>query len=203
MRHMSKEEKSKDIEVEKATQAEEAPQLEIVSAGDPVPASAEEDTSTLTIDSDVVGKIVAITCRSVDGILQMKGNFISSLQEGLGGTDITKGVQVEMVGDDACIVSVSIIMEYGKSAKKIYTELHDRITEKIEDMAGLKVKAVNVRVVDVMTREEVEGRKGSVKAEKAAGGKGKDRADQDDADDGTAGDQGSPSDSGEADAVER
>lgn len=117
----------------------------------------EEDTSTLAIDSDVVEKIVAITCRSVDGILQMKGNLISSIQEGFGGTDITKGVQVEMVGDDACIINVSIIMEYGKSARKIFNELHDRITEKITDMTGLVVKAVNVRVVDVMTREEVEG----------------------------------------------
>lgn len=117
----------------------------------------EDDGSTLVIDSDVVEKIVAIACRSVDGILQMKGNLISSIQEGFGGTDITKGVQVEMVGDDACTVSVSIIMEYGKSARKIFEELHDRITEKIGSMTGLAVKSVNVRVVNVMTREELEG----------------------------------------------
>ena len=116
-----------------------------------------DDPRTLAIDSDVVEKIVAITCRSVDGILQMKGNFLTSIQEGFGGTDITKGVQVEMVGDDACTVNVSIIMEYGKSAKKIFSELHDRITEKITDMTGLRVNAVNVRVVNVMTREELDG----------------------------------------------
>lgn len=117
----------------------------------------EDDGSTLVIDSDVVEKIVAIACRSVDGILQMKGNLISSIQEGFGGTDITKGVQVEMVGDAACTVSVSIIMEYGKSARKIFEELHDRVTEKIAGMTGLAVNAVNVRVVNVMTREELEG----------------------------------------------
>lgn len=117
----------------------------------------EDDGSTLVIDSDVVEKIVAIACRSVDGILQMKGNLISSIQEGFGGTDITKGVQVEMVGDDACTVSVSIIMEYGKSARKIFEELHDRVNEKITGMTGLAVKAVNVRVVNVMTREELDG----------------------------------------------
>lgn len=126
----------------------------------------QEDPSTLSIDSDVVEKIVAITCRSVDGILQMKGNLLTSIQEGFGGTDITKGVQVEMVGDDACTVSVSIIMEYGKSAKKIFVELHDRITEKITDMTGLRVTAVNVRVVNVMTREELEGNRRSDKKEK-------------------------------------
>jgi uncharacterized alkaline shock family protein YloU len=125
---------------------------------------SEADSSSLDIDSGVVEKIVAITCRSVDGILQMKGNFISSLQEGFGGTDITKGVQVEMVGDDACVVSVSIIMEYGKSAKKIFNELHDRISEKVSDMTGLRVVGVKVRIVDVMTREDVEGRPRSGKS---------------------------------------
>lgn len=118
---------------------------------------AEGDESTLSIDNTVVEKIVAITCRSVDGILQMKGNLISSIQEGFGGTDVTKGVSVEMVGEDACNVNVSIIMEYGKSAPKIFRELRDKISEKITDMTGLKVKSVNVRITNVMTREEIEG----------------------------------------------
>lgn len=117
------------------------------------------EPSTLDIDSGVVEKIVAITCRSVDGILQMKGNFISSIQEGFGGTDITKGVQVEMVGDSACVVGVSIIMEYGKSAQKIFAELRDRVTQTVGDMTGLAVRSVKVRVVDVMTREEVDARR--------------------------------------------
>ena len=121
------------------------------------PSDRAADESSLTIDNNVVEKIVAITCRSVDGILQMKGNLISSIQEGFGGTDVTKGVSVEMVGEDVCNVNVSIIMEYGKSAPKIFKELHDKICEKITDMTGLTVGTVNVRIVNVMTREEMEG----------------------------------------------
>lgn len=121
--------------------------------------------STLSIDNTVVEKIVAITCRSVDGILQMKGNLISSIQEGFGGTDVTKGVSVEMVGEDACNINVSIIMEYGKSAPKIFRELHAKISEKITDMTGLRVNSVNVRITNVMTREEVEGGRKRDKAE--------------------------------------
>lgn len=117
------------------------------------------EPSTLDIDSGVVEKIVAITSKSVDGILEMKGNFFSSIQEGFGGTDITKGVQVEMVGDASCVVSVSIIMEYGKSAQKIFAELRDRVTQTVGEMTGLTVRSVKVRVVDVMTREEVEARR--------------------------------------------
>lgn len=126
------------------------------------------DESTLSIDNTVVEKIVAITCRSIDGILQMKGNLISSIQEGFGGTDLTKGVSVEMVGEDSCIVNVSIIMEYGKSAPKIFQELHDKISEKITGMTGLKVSSVNVRITNVMTREEMEGGRKREKGEKDA-----------------------------------
>ncbi len=138
-----------------------------VSATELVPSEKSGDESTLFIDNTVVEKIVAITCRSVDGVLQMKGNFISSIQEGFGGTDLTKGVSVEMVGDDACNVNVSIIMEYGKSAPKIFQELHDKISEKITTMTGLKVNAVNVRITNVMTREETEGGRKRDKSEKA------------------------------------
>lgn len=151
-----------DVEAE-TTPAEEELETAVVTAAGSGGLAAPQDTTDdsgsdmLDIDSGVVEKIVAITCRSVDGILQMKGNFISSLQEGFGGTDITKGVQVEMVGVDSCNVGVSIIMEYGKSAKKIYTELRSRISEKVGDMTGLTVLGVRVRVVDVMTREELEG----------------------------------------------
>lgn len=134
-----------------------------------VPAEGLPDDSTLFIDNTVVEKIVAITCRSIDGILQMKGNFISSIQEGFGGTDITKGVSVEMVGEDACNVNVSIIMEYGKSAPKIFQELHDKISEKITTMTGLKVNAVNVRITNVMTREEMDGGRKREKLEKSDG----------------------------------
>lgn len=134
-----------------------------------VPTEGLPDDSTLFIDNTVVEKIVAITCRSIDGILQMKGNFISSIQEGFGGTDITKGVSVEMVDEDACNVNVSIIMEYGKSAPKIFQELHDKISEKITTMTGLKVNAVNVRITNVMTREEMDGGRKREKLEKSDG----------------------------------
>ena len=145
--------------------AMEQPAVEEPGTTELAPSEPTLDESTLSIDNTVVEKIVAITCRSVDGILQMKGNLISSIQEGFGGTDVTKGVSVEMVGEDACIVNVAIIMEYGKSAPKIFKELRDKISEKINVMTGLQVNSVNVRITNVMTREEMEGGRRREKAD--------------------------------------
>ena len=122
------------------------------------------DESTLSIDGGVVEKIVAMTAREVDGVLQLKGNLINSLP-GLRGSDTTKGVSVEMSGDDACTVNIAVILEYGKSAPRVFQELHDKVAGAIETMTGLKVTAVNVRVTNVLTRVEIEGGRRKDKSE--------------------------------------
>lgn len=122
------------------------------------------DESTLSIDGGVVEKIVAMTAREVDGVLQLKGNLINSLP-GLRSSDATKGVSVEMSGDDACTVNIAVILEYGKSAPRVFQELHDKVAGAIETMTGLKVTAVNVRVTNVLTRAEIEGGRRKDKSE--------------------------------------
>ena len=122
------------------------------------------DESTLSIDGGVVEKIVAMTAREVDGVLQLKGNLINSLP-GLRGSDTTKGVSVEMSGDNACTVNIAVILEYGKSAPRVFQELHDKVAGAIETMTGLKVTAVNVRVTNVLTRAEIEGGRRKDKSE--------------------------------------
>lgn len=122
------------------------------------------DESTLSIDGGVVEKIVAMTSREVDGVLQLKGNLINSLP-GLRGSDTTKGVSVEMSGDDVCTVNIAVILEYGKSAPRVFQELHDKVAGAIETMTGLKVTAVNVRVTNVLTRAEIEGGRRKDKSE--------------------------------------
>lgn len=109
---------------------------------------------TLTFEDSVVEKIVAITCQEVDGILEMKGGLISAIHEGLGGTDLTKGIDVTIEDDQRCYVDVAIVMEYGKSAQKIFNSLRGVIGENVTAMTGLVVDAINVRIVNVMTREE-------------------------------------------------
>ena len=122
------------------------------------------DESTLSIHGGVVEKIVAMTAREVDGVLQLKGNLINSLP-GLRGSDTTKGVSVEMSGDDACTVNIAVILEYGKSAPRVFQELHDKVAGAIETMTGLKGTAGNVRVTNVLTRAEIEGGRRKDKSE--------------------------------------
>lgn len=121
-------------------------------------------TESLDFDDSVVEKIVAITCQEVDGIVEMKGGILSAIQEGFGGTDFTKGVDVELV-EKMAEINLSIIMEYGKEAPKIFNELKSVITRNIKEMTGLGIRELNVRVVDVLTREEIQKRQKLVREE--------------------------------------
>lgn len=131
---------------------------EVASNKEIVPVVEETHVDTLTFDDSVIEKIVAITCREVDGIIEMKGGILSAIQEGFGGTDLTKGVDVE-VSNQLAEIDLSIIMEYGKSAPEIFSHLKKVVSENVEAMTGLGISALNVRVVDVMTKDEIAAKK--------------------------------------------
>ena len=115
----------------------------------------EKEVSKLTFADKVVAKISKIAVNRIDGILDMKGNFfdsVSSVFQSSNEQD-TIGVDVE-VGQKEAKVNMQIILEYGKSAPKIFEQIKRVVRDNMKEMTGLDVVTVNVDVVDVMTREE-------------------------------------------------
>ena len=118
-------------------------------------------TARLTIDENVVEKISSLAAQKVDGIIDMKGNVLSMIQEGLGGNDRKKGVDADVVDENNAKVDLSIILEYGKSATDVFDQLKDVIAKDIKDMTGLNVIEMTVNVVDVMDQEEFNQKRGN------------------------------------------
>lgn len=114
--------------------------------------------SKLTFEDQVIEKIASIACNEVQGVLDMKGGFFSGVQEQFGGRDMTKGVSAS-VGEKETTIDLSIILEYGQSAPRVFEELKENVGQNISQMTGLKVMEVNVKVEDVMTRKEFEQKK--------------------------------------------
>lgn len=118
-------------------------------------AEIEQEVSKLSIADKVVAKISRIAVNRVDGILDMKASFfdsVSSVFQSSSEQD-TSGVDVE-VGEKEAKVNMQIILEYGKSAPRIFEQIKKVVKENVKEMTGLDVVTVNVDVVDVMTREE-------------------------------------------------
>ena len=121
----------------------------------------EDDDSydSLTYSNGVIEKIVAMATREVPHVLGMKGNLMHFVQETLGAENLTKGVSVEVTDDNRVIVNISAIIEYGCYAPAIFEDVKERVVERLGTMTGLDVAGINLRIEDVVTREEYEASK--------------------------------------------
>ncbi|WP_346683828.1 Asp23/Gls24 family envelope stress response protein [Anaerostipes butyraticus] len=105
------------------------------------------------IADDVIAIIAALAATEVSGVARMYGNITNELVSKLGMKKLSKGVRVK-IEKDAIIVDLAIELEYGVSVPEISSKVQDRVKNAIENMTGLKVKEVNVRVAGVAVDDE-------------------------------------------------
>lgn len=133
----------------------------------------EDDTQVsgqLTFNDKVIQKIIGIAMEKIDGLLNVKGGFFSSVAEKVANTDnVTAGIETE-VGKKQVAVDMEIICEYGKDAASIYNEIKKVVVAEVKKMTHLEVIEVNVNVADIQTIEEYEKNKETLqdKASEAA-----------------------------------
>lgn len=130
----------------------------------PVEKSLEAEPETiyrLNIDNTVVEKISALAMRQIDGVIDMKGSLFSKLQQGLGMSDLTKGVDASVLDNSDVMLDMNIILEYGKSAVDVFDKIKELVGDDLSFMTGLRVREMTVNVVDVMTKEEYENKSNS------------------------------------------
>lgn len=129
----------------------ELPDDDIVADMDPSPADDDLDSEdSLTFSNGVIEKIVSIACKDVPGVVGMKGGFINRVQETITGTSPTKGVSVEVMQDNSVRVNISILMEYGAFAPKVFEDVKRAVVKELSAMTGLEVSGVNLRIEDVV-----------------------------------------------------
>ena len=119
----------------------------------------DDSEDSLTYSNGVIEKIVAMATREVPHVLGMKGNLMHLVQETFGAENLTKGVTVEVTDDNRVIVNISVIIEYGCYAPAIFEDVKERVIERLTAMTGLEVAGINLRIEDVVTREEYEASK--------------------------------------------
>lgn len=115
-----------------------------------------DSEDSLTFSNGVIEKIVAIAMRDVPGVIGMKGGWLNRVQDAFGATDPRKGVTVEVTPDSAVKVNISVLMEYGAYAPKVFEDVKRTVVKQVTGMTGLEVAGVNLRIEDVLTPEEYE-----------------------------------------------
>ncbi len=112
------------------------------------------DLGKTRVSEEVVGKIAGLAVKEVEGVHALvpfgAGQTLSSIAQSLGATNNRKdiGVHVE-VGQVEAAVDVRIVTDYGVAIPQVAEAIRTNIARRIEVMTGLKVKEINIDVVDL------------------------------------------------------
>lgn len=100
------------------------------------------------IASDVVAAIAGLAANEVEGVHSMAGNITNELIGKLGMKTMSKGVKVFME-EGTVRVDMALNMKYGFSIPKVCGQVQEKVSQQIENMTGLIVPEVNVRIAGV------------------------------------------------------
>lgn len=110
------------------------------------------DQGTTTIADIVVAKVAGIAAREVNGIhdlvSQGVGGTIAGLAQQVTGSQQTIGVQVQ-VGQREALIALTSVVDYGVSIPQVAEAVRQNVINRVQSMTGLKIKAVNIDVVDL------------------------------------------------------
>lgn len=103
---------------------------------------------TVQIADDVVAMIASLAATEVEGVSAMSGNITNELMSKVGMKKLTKGVRVTVL-ENVVTVDLSVIFLYGYNIPATSKKVQEKVKTAIENMTGLTVADVNIRVAAV------------------------------------------------------
>ncbi len=106
----------------------------------------------VVIANEVLAIIAGIAATEVEGVHSMDGGWSGQFISKLGIKDLARGVKVQ-VRDGEVKVDLSLNMEYGYAIPKVSDLVQDKVSASINNMTGLNVSEVNIRISGVVNKE--------------------------------------------------
>ena len=113
----------------------------------------KEMMGEVRIADEVVAIIAGLAATEVDGVDSMAGNITNELVGKLGMKNLSKGVKVD-VTEEHVSVDLSLNIKYGYNIPDVSERVQDRVKSAIENMTGLTVLDVNIRIAGVNIKEQ-------------------------------------------------
>ena len=112
----------------------------------------DENLGEVKIADEVVAIIAGLAAMEVEGVASMAGNATRELISKLGMKSLSKGVKVDVL-EGIVTVSLALNLKYGYQIKDITSQVQEKVSAAIENMTGLVVLDVNIRVAGVNMNE--------------------------------------------------
>lgn len=100
------------------------------------------------VADSVVAIIAGLAATEVDGVASMAGNITNELVAKLGMKNLSKGVRIDVL-EDVVTVDLNLNIEYGYNILETSKTVQEKVKAAIENMTGLTVADVNVRIAGV------------------------------------------------------
>ncbi|MBD8496845.1 Asp23/Gls24 family envelope stress response protein [Paenibacillus arenosi] len=107
----------------------------------------------IRISDDVVATIAGLAALETPGIAAMSGGLSEGWAKRLSGKNVQKGVSVE-VGHLETAIDLRIVVLYGMPIHEVCRQLQLTVREAVQNMTGLTVVEVNIKVEGVAFKDE-------------------------------------------------
>lgn len=114
-----------------------------------------ENKDSLKISDEVISVITGVAASETEGVASVgHGGFATSWTELIGGKkNNAKGIKVVM-GENSVAIELQIVVNYGVRITDIAATVQENVKNAVEEMTGLSVERVDVRVVGIKTVSE-------------------------------------------------
>lgn len=112
-----------------------------------IPLSGAGMSGTLVVDAAVAAKLAGAEARATYGVVDMQVSPVRRIAR-LGKASPADGVDVE-VRDDGLHIALHVVMERGVNLAQVTANLQDQVRYRLEQVAGLPVADIAVRVEDL------------------------------------------------------
>lgn len=104
---------------------------------------------TINIADEVIAVIAGMAASEVEGVAGMVGKLRGELVELLGMKNLGKGIKVRVNEQEEITLDLAVIIEFDVSVQDVTAKIQDKVKSTVENMTGLTVAAVNVKVSGV------------------------------------------------------
>ena len=96
----------------------------------------------------IADEVAGLAATEVEGVDSMAGNITNELVGKLGMRNLSKGVKVD-VTEEHVSVDLSLNLKYGYNIPEVCEKVQERVKTAIENMTGLSVLDVNIKIAGV------------------------------------------------------
>jgi uncharacterized alkaline shock family protein YloU len=108
----------------------------------------DSEEGSVRVADEVIAIIAGLAATEVEGVSSMAGNITNELVGKLGMRNLSKGIRIEMM-EDSIEVYIAINIAYGYNIPDVSAKVQERVKTAIENMTGLTISVVNVRIAAV------------------------------------------------------